>query len=171
MQTNYNTELWYFGQHYWSRLGQKISLIQFLCAHLFTNFVLVHLICPSFLSCLVHSLWIAKQRLEHWLKTTLRCCAAGSNRRLFWRFREVGSSINWVRIACDFTLGISQSGKSVPTVLSRSGRILDLVSAVALQTSRMWSKSSVGAGLVPSDWQRRHCGSAPLSLWRAAKQI
>ena len=36
----------------------------------------------------------------------------------------------------DFTFGMPQSGKSIPTVLSRSGRILVLVSAVALQVSR-----------------------------------
>ena len=62
------------------------------------------------------------------------------------RFREEQSKINWVRISW---VGVHISllfGNLLATVLSRSGSILHLVSAVALHLVRMCSKSSAGVG-------------------------
>ena len=61
-------------------------------------------------------------------------------------------------------------GKCLETVLSSSGNIRCLVSAVALHLVKMWIMSSAGEGVFGDEGQSLHSGLLPLSLARVAKQ-
>ena len=62
------------------------------------------------------------------------------------RFKDVGSRMNWLRCLWLRFERRLLLGKCLTMQLRRSGMILDLVSAVALQTVSKWIMSSAGAG-------------------------
>ena len=83
------------------------------------------------------------------------------------RLREVGSRISWVMWVWLGCTKMSFSGKNKDMLLSRSGKILFLVSAVPLHLVSRCTMSSMGAGSWgDADKQRRHSASLFLSLPR-----
>ena len=116
MQTNYDTENDIILTH-WLRLFQT-EICQFTKVF---NF-------------LVLSLWIAKQRLRQIGSTWCRAGWSGLIRMQMeiGRLSEVGSRMSWVMWVWLGHTKMSFFGKNTDIVLSRSGKILVLVSAVPL---------------------------------------
>ena len=81
----------------------------------------------------------------HILSTAGRFALFELIRMLTGRFREVGSSTNWVNWVWFGATSISFCGKCFETRFRRAGNTRDLVSAVALHLAITWTKSSTGA--------------------------
>ena len=117
--------------------------------------------CPRLFSFLVLSLWITK----HWLRQTPRnLCKArysGQIRMVIGRLSEVGWRISWIMCVWLGCTKMSIFGKTWDIMLSKSGKILVLVSAVPIHLVSWCTMSSMGSGC-PS----KNCNSTLLASRR-----
>ena len=103
-------------------------------------------LCFNSLSCLILSLWIAKQIFLQNVRIVGSTGCAVLTRADSGRFSDVGSSRNCVKTVWDGLSRIALEGKNWEIALSRSGSTLVLVSDVDLHLVSRWTMSSVGAG-------------------------